>query len=335
MIRRTLIGARPGRDSRTHCAPRMLPRVSRGLLRYLLAAASLALMPVLSARGAAAPTAAPRTAAAPLRIVAAENFYGDIAAQLAGSGARVTSVLRNAAADPHLFEPDISTARAVANADLVVYNGAGYDVWMERLLAAARAPHRRVVIAASVLPPAAAGRNPHLWYAPSLVAGVARSIAAQLGELDPGRRAEYGQRLERFLASLRPLDAQIAQLRARFAGTTVAASEPIAQYLTEAVGLVTSNARFQLAVMNGTEPSARDTAEFERSLEDRRIRVLIYNSQVSSSAVERLLAIARRSRVPVVGMTETQPPGVDYQRWMLGQIAALRRALFETAPRAH
>ena len=96
-----------------------------------------------------------------------------------------------------------------------------------------------------------------------------------------------------------------------------------------------SNARFQLAVMNGTEPSARDTADFERSLENHRVRVLIYNSQVSSSAVERLLAIARRSKVPVVGMTETQPPGVDYQRWMLGELSALGRALLETAPRAH
>jgi zinc/manganese transport system substrate-binding protein len=293
--------------------------------RCLLISLLLALMPALSARAAPGP----------LRIVAAENFYGDIAGQLAGPSAEVTSVLRNAASDPHLFEPDMSTARAVAEADLVIYNGSGYDVWMERLLAATRAPHRRVVIASSALPRVAAGRNPHLWYDPAVVAGIARSIAARLAELDPDRRSEYAERLDRFLASLRPLDAQIATLRARFAGTTVAATEPIAQYLTDAIGLVMSNARFQLAVMNGTEPSARDTADFERSLENHRVRVLIYNSQVSSSAVERLLAIARRSRVPVVGMTETQPPGVDYQRWMLGETAALGRALLETAPGAH
>jgi zinc/manganese transport system substrate-binding protein len=306
--------------------------VRRALLTVLLALAPLAFTPA----AVVAQTVPPAPAVGrPLHIVAAENFYGDIARQLAGPNAQVTSVLRNAAADPHLFEPDISTARAVADADLVIYNGSGYDVWMERLLAATRVPHRRVVIASSALAGAATGRNPHLWYDTTLVASFARSIAAQLAELDPSRRAEYAERLDRFLASLRPLDSQIATLRTRFAGTTVAATEPIAQYLTDAIGLVMSNARFQLAVMNGTEPSARDTAEFERALENHRVRVLIYNSQVSSSAVERLLAIARRSNVPVVGMTETQPPGVDYQRWMLGEIAALGRALLETAPQAH
>ncbi len=302
----------------------------RALLIILLALAPLAAPPASAATQTAQPAVA-----RPLRIVAAENFYGDIAAQLAGPGAQVMSVLRSAAADPHLFEPDISTARAVAEADLVVYNGSGYDVWMERLLAAARAPHRRVVIASSALPGAGTGRNPHLWYAPALVASVARTIAAQLAELDPGRRPEYAERLDRFLASLRPIDEQVARLRARYAGTIIAATEPIAQYLTDAIGLVMSNARFQLAVMNGTEPSARDTAAFERSLVDRRVRVLIYNSQVSSSAVERLLEIARRSHVPVVGMTETQPQGVNYQRWMLGELDALGRALLGTAPRTH
>src|SRR6185437_1908320 len=202
------------------------------------------------------PALSVRAAPAPLRIVAAENFYGDIAAQLAGPDAQVTSVLRNAASDPHLFEPDISTARAVAEADLVIYNGSGYDVGMELLLSATRVPHRRVVIASSALSGAATGRNPHLWYDTAAVTSVARSIAAQLAELDPARRAQYAERLDRFLASLRPIETQIATLRARFGGTTVAATEPIAQYLTDAIGLVMSNARFQLAVMNGTEPSA-------------------------------------------------------------------------------
>ncbi|HYK24771.1 MAG TPA: zinc ABC transporter substrate-binding protein [Steroidobacteraceae bacterium] len=302
-------------------------------LTALLALAPLACAPAAALAQTAPP--APAAVERPLRIVAAENFYGDIAAQLAGPNAQVMSVLRNAAGDPHLFEPDISTARAVAGADLVIYNGSGYDVWMERLLAATRAPHRRVVIASSALPRAAAGRNPHLWYDPALVASAARAIAAQLAELDPARRAQYSERLARFLASLRPIEAQIANLRSRFAGAIVAATEPIAQYLTDAIGLTMSNARFQLAVMNGTEPSARDTADFERSLEEHRVRVLIYNSQVSSSAVDRLLAIAKRSQVPVVGMTETQPPGVDYQQWMLGEIDALGRALLQTVPRAH
>jgi len=304
-----------------------MPR--RGFLTVLLALAPLA-APFAATAGAALPAPA-----RPLRIVAAENFYGDIAAQLAAPDAQVVSILKNAAADPHLFEPDISTARAVATADLVIYNGLAYDVWMERLLAAARAPHRRVVVAAAALAHEAVGRNPHLWYDTRAIERIARSIAEQLMQLDPGRRADYASRLDRFLASLRPIDMRIAQLRARFAGVSVAATEPIAQYLTDAIGLAMSNARFQLAVMNDTEPSARDTEAFERSLETHRVRVLIYNRQVSSSAVDRVLEIAQRSRVPIVGMTETEPAGVGYQQWMLTEIDALGRALLDTAPPAH
>lgn len=294
----------------------------------VLLAFALALAPI-------APLPASAAASRPLRIVAAENVYGDIARQLAGPDARVTSVLRNAAADPHLFEPDVSTARAVAEADLVIYNGLAYDVWMARLLAAARAPRRRVVIAESVLPHAVNGRNPHLWYDLVAIRGVARAIAAQLADIDPERRVRYAQRLDRFLVSLGPLEARIASLHARYAGAVVAATEPVAQYLTDAIALVTENPRFQLAVMNGTEPSARDTEEFERALVSHRVRVLLYNSQVSSSAIERLLGIARRAGVPVVGMSETEPPRLDYQQWMLDQIDALGRALLDTAPQSH
>ncbi|MGH8258692.1 MAG: metal ABC transporter solute-binding protein, Zn/Mn family [Steroidobacteraceae bacterium] len=308
------------------------------MLPLVLALALLALLP----RPAHA-------ASRPLRIVAAENFYGDIAAQLAGPGAQVVSVLNNAAADPHLFEPGISTARAVADADLVIYNGLSYDVWMEKLLAGTRAPHRRIVVAASMLaqrPPdgaktdrdaphrAARFRNPHLWYDPAVIRGVARAIAAQLTEADPAGRARYDARLRRFLESMRSVDTEIARLRAHFSGTVVASTEPLAQYLTEAIGLTMSNERFQLSVMNGTEPSARDTADFERALRERRVRVLIYNGQVASSAVRRLLDIARESGIPVVGMTETEPPGVDYQQWMLDELRALGAALQRVVPRS-
>jgi zinc/manganese transport system substrate-binding protein len=266
-------------------------------------------------------------AAGAIRIVAAENFYGDIAAQLAGPHARVSSVLKNPNSDPHLFEPDVATARAVADADLVVYNGLGYDVWMVRLLASGGAPKRRVVEAASVPGRISRGDNPHLWYDLQTVQALARAIVASLAQIDPADRTWYAQRLDRFLASLRPIGAEIERLRARYAGVPVAATEPVAEYLTAAIGLSMREQRFQLAEMNSTEPSARDTAAFEQALENRSLRVLIYNPQVTGTAVERLLDIARASGVPIVGMTETEPAAVDYQQWMRGQLQALARAL--------
>lgn len=267
---------------------------------------------------------------AALRIVAAENFYGDVARQIAGPKAHVVDILRNPDADPHLFETDAATARALAAADLVIYNGAGYDPWIERLLAGA--PRSRTVMEVARLLPQASLDNPHLWYDPATMPALARVLSAALQRADPAGAAGYRERTQQFLASMRALDAQVAQLRARFAGVPVTATEPIADYLVGALGLTMRNRAFQLAIMNNTEPGARETAGFEQSLENRAVRVLIYNQQASDNAVQRLLAIARRSGVPIVGVSETEPPGTNYQQWMRSVVNALDSALSAPVP---
>jgi len=266
-----------------------------------------------------------------VRIVAAESFYGELAAELAGPRAQVVSVLRNSDADPHLFEVNASTARAIATADLVVYNGMNYDAWMTRMLSGAPSATRRVIEAAAVVD-AAAGSNPHLWYDPLTMPAVARAVAAELVHIDPAQRAAYEERLQHVIESLGALGADIARLRARHAGAAVTATEPVGDYLLRALGLEVRNARFQLAVMNNTEPSARDTAAFERDLRTRAVRVLINNPQIASPAVRRLLAIAQASGVPVVGFTESEPAGLDYVQWMRSQLDSLDHALSGALP---
>lgn len=286
---------------------------------WLLAALCVALpcicAPVLAANG-------------PITIVAAENFYGNVAAQLAGPHARVVNVLSNPDADPHLFEPSLSTAREIATADLIVYNGLDYDPWMARLASTrTRSSPYRVVVAARVLHRQAPGTNPHLWYDPATMPAVAREIAARLQRIDPAHRADYAQRLQRFLASMRRIDAKIASMRARYAGRAVAATEPVCEYLLNAIGLRTSDRRFQLAVMNNTEPSARDIARLEHELMTAAVGALIVNRQATDSSIERLVRMAREAHVPVVAVTETEPPGRTYQQWMLDELDALDRAL--------
>jgi zinc/manganese transport system substrate-binding protein len=306
-----------------------LPVRAAAVALVALAAVSAAAAARAPAARPAGPIPGPRAA---IRIVAAENFYGDVARQLAGPAAQIISVLRNPSADPHLFEVDVPTARAVAAADLLIYNGANYDPWVGRLLAATPAPARRVIEVSALLHRQAPGINPHLWYDPATMPAVARALAAQLQQLDPANGDVYTQRLRRFLESMRPLDEQIAQLRSRYAGAAVSATEPLADYLVAAIGLQMREQRFQLSVMNGTEPGARETAAFESSLRGRQVRALIYNRQAGGSAVQRLLDIARQAHVPVVAMTETEPPDMDYQQWMLGQITALGRALSGSQP---
>ncbi len=260
---------------------------------------------------------------APVSIVAAENFYADVIEQIAPPGAKIVGVMSNPNQDPHLFEADPATARAVANASLVVYSGLDYDPWMQMLLSSTRPLHRRVIAVADLLhlPP---GGNPHIWYDPLTMPAFAKAIAAALGP-------DNDARLAKFLASMQPIQDKVAAMRAKFAGLPVTATEPVFGPMAAAIGLTMRNEHFQLAVMNDTEPSAADTAAFERDLKTRRVRVLIYNSQATDSAAMRLRNIARSAKIPVIGVTETEPAGTTYQGWMLGQLNRLEIVLNQPA----
>jgi zinc/manganese transport system substrate-binding protein len=265
-------------------------------------------------------------AAQTLSVVAGENFYGDVAQQIGGPGVAVTSILTNPDQDPHLFEASASTARDLAGARLVIYNGADYDPWMVKLLAASKAPGRRVIEAAKLVHKKS-GDNPHLWYLPETMPAVAKAIAAELGAADPAHKAEYDQRVQDFQASLKPLDDKIATMRQKFAGTPVTATEPVFGYMATALGLKMRNERFQLAVMNDTEPGASDIRAFESDLKNHRVRVLLYNNQTSEAVTKRMQTLAQDAKVPVVGVSETAPPGKTYQQWMTEQLDALDKAL--------
>ncbi|RDU99673.1 metal ABC transporter solute-binding protein [Trinickia dinghuensis] len=290
--------------------------------RRLLGRAALALA-ALALSGAAL---AQSTATAPIRVVAAENFYGDVAKQLGGAHVAVTSILSNPDQDPHLFEASPKTARDLHNAALVVYNGADYDPWMDKLLAASK-NDKRVVIVAADLVGKKAGDNPHLWYDPRTMPAVAQKIVDELDRADAAHKAEYDANLAKFLGTLKPVDDKIEALKAKYQGVPVTATEPVAGYLCDAIGLTMKNARFQLSVMNDTEPAASDIAAFEQDLRGKRVRVFIYNAQAVTKLTERMLGLAKQSGVPSVSVTETEPAGKNYQQWMSTQVDALAQAL--------
>jgi zinc/manganese transport system substrate-binding protein len=265
-------------------------------------------------------------AASAITIVAAENFYGDLAAQVAGPYASVVSVLSNPDQDPHLFEADAKTARALADARVVISNGADYDPWMEKLLGASKGRDRTVIVAADLVG-RKAGDNPHVWYDPATMTAVAQKLADDLGRVDTAHEAEYQANAKRFAAGLQPLEAKIAAMRKTFSGTPVTASEPVFGYMAGLLGLDMRNQKFQTAVMNNTEPSPADVAAFEDDLRNHKVRVMLHNSQAEGAAVQRLVRIAEEAHVPVVGVSETEPAGKSYEAWMLGQLTMLEQAL--------
>lgn len=283
--------------------------------------------------GAAAALTATFAAAGPspaaeqkIAVVAAENFYGDVVRQIGGERVSVTSVLGNPDQDPHLFEATPSLVRQIAAAKVVVYNGAAYDPWMDKLVNVTAAPGRAVIVAADLVHESA-GADPHLWYDPATMPAVATALAATLSAIDPSHKDDYAARLKTFLSSLAPLNEKIAAIRAKYAGAPVTATEPVFSSMAAALRLVMRNASFQLAVMNNTEPSARDLAQFEADLKAHQVRVMFYNTQAADRLVRRLVDLARAANVPVVGVTETCPPGLTYQDWMLRELDATEKAL--------
>lgn len=263
-----------------------------------------------------------------IAVVAAENFYGDIARQIGGDRVTVVSIMSNPDQDPHLFETTPGIVRQLANAEIVILNGANYDPWMDKLLSAAPRPGR-IVISAAQLTGRKPGDNPHLWYDPATMPLVATALADAFAKADSAHASEYDARLKATLASLTRITQRVAQLKTKHAGVAVTATEPVFGLMTEALGLAMRNQRFQLAMMNDTEPSARDVAAFESDLKERKVKVLIYNSQVSEKLTERLRDLAGKAKVPVVGVTETMPANVSFHDWVLGELDALDKALSE------
>jgi zinc/manganese transport system substrate-binding protein len=269
---------------------------------------------------------AARAAESKIAVVAAENFYGDVAQQIGGDRISVTNVLRNPDQDPHLFEIAATTVRQVAGAQVVVYNGAAYDPWMDNILRVTPNPGRTAIVAADVMHKKA-GDNPHLWYDPPTMPAVATAIADALSAADPTHKDEYAARLKIFLASLAPLNEKIAAIRDKYAGVRVTASEPVFGYMAAALKLKMEDGLFQAAVMNDTEPGANEFALIEGDLKMSHVRVLFYNKQTTNNLVQHLVEIARMANIPVVPVTETCPPGLSYQNWMMNELSATEKAL--------
>lgn len=273
----------------------------------------------------AATTAADAT---PLRIVAAESTYGVIAQAIGGRHVVVDSLVRNPNVDPHQFEATPETARRVAAARIVLFNGLGYDQWMVKLLAANPAPGRQVVEAATLDPGLIApDRNPHVFYDPRVASRVATRIADLLKADDPAHAAVYAGNLRAFLADLARVDAAVAQLRRKHPGLRVTATEPVFGYMVRQLGWVDEGKALQINVMNDTEPSPADVVRFETALRQRRVALLIYNNQVSDPLARRMRAIAAESGVPTVGVDEFVPPNTGYVQWLLQTLQAVGRAL--------
>jgi zinc/manganese transport system substrate-binding protein len=265
-----------------------------------------------------------RAAGGRVQVVAAENFWGSIAVQLAGDRAQVTSIVDNPATDPHDYEATPRDARLVAGADYVVVNGIGYDAWAQKLLDS-NPDSGRVVLDVGKLVGVKTGGNPHQWYSP-----VVARVAADLSRIDAANADYYEQRRVAFeTTGLREYHTLIASIHAQYAGTPIGGSESIIEPLVSVLGLdLKTPESFLDAVAEGGEPSARDTTIVNRQIAQKAIAVFIFNRQNATPDVERLVAAARAGGIAVTTVTETMvPAGTTFQAWQSRELRDLRDAL--------
>jgi zinc/manganese transport system substrate-binding protein len=299
------------------CSPRIAPS--------LLAALVLAVL--ISACGSGASGARAGT----FLVVGAENEYANVIAQIGGKYVTARAIVSNPNTDPHTFEASPSVAEEVSAARLIVQNGVGYDTYMNKIESASPSSSRKVIDVQTLLGLPDSTPNPHLWYKPTTMPAVARALVADLSAIQPGHAAYFRANEAKFDRSLAPWYAAIAHFKASYLGTPAATTEPVGDYMLQATGITNLTPfTLQADIMNGVDPAPQLVTLQNDLLASHRVKMFVYNEQVTDSLTASFLQQAKKYGVPVVGVYETMPtPGYDYQSWMLAEVQALQRAVAE------
>jgi zinc/manganese transport system substrate-binding protein len=264
-----------------------------------------------------------------ITVVGAENEYANVIAQIGGKYVRTDAVMSDPNTDPHTFEASPAVAQEVSSAQLVVQNGVGYDTFMNTIEKAAPNSSRKVIDVQNLLGLPDSTANPHLWYQPTTMPAVARAVAADLAQIRPADASYFQANLGTFDNSLAPWNQAIAALRAAHPNTPVATTEPVADYMLQAAG--TDNLTpwsFQADIMNGVDPSPQDVTLQDSLFTRHKVKIFLYNQQVTDALTQKFLNLAKQNGIPVVGVYETMPTdGYTYQSWMLAEVDAVDKAL--------
>jgi zinc/manganese transport system substrate-binding protein len=299
--------------------------------RYLLTATGLALAAVtLTGCATTAPQPTPTAAhTTKIAVVAAENFWGSIAAQLGGEHATVSSIVANPDTDPHDYEPTPADGRTMAGAQFAIVNGIGYDPWAPKLLAA-NPSERRVVLTVGQLVGVPDNGNPHRWYSPANVHQVIGQITADYQRIDPADSAYFAAQRQKFeTTTLATYNSLITSIKAKYAGTPIGASESIVTPLAEGLGLkMLTPETFLDAISEGSDPTAADKTAIDNQIRSKQIKIYVFNSQNSTPDVQAQVAAAKAAGIPVTTVTETlAPANATFQDWQVKELQGIQAAL--------
>jgi zinc/manganese transport system substrate-binding protein len=305
------------------------------LISALLLGALAVGVAIAGCGGASSSSNSPTAVAGKFEVVAAENFWGSIATQLAGGKASVRSIIVNPDTDPHSYDPTAQDARTLAGAKLAIVNGIGYDNWASKLIEA-NPLGGRVVLNVGDLLGLKDGDNPHQWYSPASVRKVIAQIVADYDRLDPGEASYFAAQRRIFetrdLAAYKRL---LGEIRARYAGVPVGYSESIFRPLGEGLGLrLLTPYSFTKAIAEGTDVTVQDKETVDAQAQERRIKVWVFNSQNVTPDVQRVNQIVRERQIPIATVTETLAPATaSFEQWQVAELEGLLAALHRATGR--
>ncbi|GLZ48697.1 metal ABC transporter substrate-binding protein [Actinomycetospora sp. NBRC 106375] len=306
-----------------------MPAVPRPVRRPagLVAAVLGALLLVAGCSGSGDSAAPAPAEGRTLQVVATTNVWGSVVSAIAGPGVEVRSIIQDPAADPHSYESTPTDAAAITGADLVVFNGGGYDEWVTQTLDSDPQLRSRS-IEAFALRGDQAEENEHVWFDPTAVTGVVNQVVERLSALEPAQAGALRERGAAFTARVDDEAARLAAIGQSRPGSRVFATEPIAHYLLATAGVADATPpAFSEAIENETDPPAGVVAEVGTLVGTRGVNALVFNPQTETPITEQLRTAATGAGVPVVDVTETLPAGQDYLTWVDGTRTALARAL--------
>lgn len=252
-----------------------------------------------------------------IHVTSSVNFYGEVAKNVLGKYGKVTSIINNPNIDPHDFNPASSDAKNVYQANLVIYNGLGYDSWAQKLLGSNKNVDS---INVGSLMGKKTGDNPHIWYNVATMEKLANELAAKFAKLQPNHKKDFENNAKAYIDKLKVLNTQLADIKKNKINKPVAVSEPVFDYSLSNMGYTVSDKSFEEATEKDNDPSPKSIREIQNDIKDHKLAFFVYNKQVNSKTVTNLVKLAKQNNVPVVSVTETKPSDEPtYISWMQNQ----------------
>ena len=246
-----------------------------------------------------------------ISIVTTTNVYSDIAKNIVGKYGTATAIIDKSSVDPHDFDPTTADAKKVAQANIIVANGLGYDSWMNKL---AKSVDKKPVLVGEDLMGLKSGDNPHIWYNLDMPTKYVEYLVKRLSKLDKKHAAYFKENGEKYLAKIEKIK-QLAEAK-KGDQKPVFVSEPVFDYALQEAGYKIGDKEFEEAIENGTDPSPKTINEMNNSIKQKKIAFFVNNTQASSSTVKSFVKLAKKNNVPVLNVRETIPNNTTYLAWM-------------------